>query len=81
MGVADEGGQSSDLALDIQWYAKHRARLARQYTGEYVAIIDGEVVDHARDFEVLARSVFGRYGNRNVYVPLVRDTNAGRYGR
>ena len=72
LGVADDGGQSSALALDIQWYAKHRERLTREYPGEYVAIIDGEIVDHARDFDVLARRVFGRYGSRNVYMPFVQ---------
>lgn len=60
------------LQDDIAWYAKHRPKLLRQYPGEYVAIIDGVVIDHGRDFDALAMRVFRRFGTRSIYMPRVQ---------
>jgi len=73
LGVTDEApGRADDLQRDIEWYRKNRPALLRRYRGEYVAIIDGTIVDHGRDFGTLATRVFGRFGNRNVYMPRVQ---------
>jgi hypothetical protein len=66
--------RADDLDHDIAWYRKHRAALLRRYRGEYVAIIDGKVVDHGRDFSALAGRVFKRFGNRSIYMPRVEAT-------
>jgi plasmid stability protein len=60
------------LADDITWYQRNRAKLLRRYRGEYVAIVDGAVVDHDRDFSALAARVFSRFGNRSIYMPRVQ---------
>jgi plasmid stability protein len=65
--------QTDDLDRDIAWYRKHRPQLLRRYRGEYVAIADGSVVDHGRDFNALAARVFTRFGNRNIYMPRVQS--------
>lgn len=73
LGVAGEiPDRSDELHSDMLWYRKHRPSLLRRYPGEYVAIIDGAVVDHGRDFHALATRVFARFGNRNVYIPRVQ---------
>ncbi|MEA2626392.1 MAG: hypothetical protein QOD06_2437 [Candidatus Binatota bacterium] len=56
----------------MEWYAKNRARLLRQYENEYVAIVDRNVIDHDRSFEALASRVFQRVGVRSVFMPRVR---------
>ncbi len=62
------------LTADMEWYARHRRRLVSQYAGQYVAVVDGKVVDHDRDFGSLATRVFERMGVRPVFMPLVRET-------
>jgi hypothetical protein len=70
------GGREDDdapLAADMAWYARHRSRLARRYQGEYVAIVDGRVVDHDVDFGALAGRVFRATGERPVFMPKVGE--------
>lgn len=62
---------SDDLSSEMRWYDQHRERIARERAGEYVAIIEREIVDHDADFDALARRVFAKYGLRNVFMPLV----------
>jgi hypothetical protein len=62
---------SGDLEQEMTWYRTHRARLLRQYEGEFVAIADARVVDHDSDFEALARRVFARISDRPVFMPRV----------
>jgi|SRR3954469_14611712 hypothetical protein len=66
---------SGDLDSDMAWYRKNRAKLLRRYEGEYVAIIDGRVVDHASEFHDVATRVVARFGNRNIYMPRVQATD------
>jgi hypothetical protein len=65
-------GPTNDLQPDMAWYRNNRAKLLRRYKGEYLAIIDGAVVDHGRDFNDVATRVFARFGNRNIFMPLVQ---------
>ncbi|MDQ7843600.1 MAG: DUF5678 domain-containing protein [Armatimonadota bacterium] len=65
----DEG--SGSIRPDLEWFEAHRARLAKRYRNEYVAIINRRVVDHDRDFGALALRVFARYGYRSIAMPLV----------
>ena len=67
---------SDDLERDMAWYRKNRAALLRRYHGQYVAIVDGAIVDHGRNFDALATRVFARFGNRNVYMPRVQTGEA-----
>lgn len=64
--------QVDDLDKDIAWYRRNRPALLRRYQGEYIAIVNGAVVDHGHDFDALANRVFGRFGVRNVYMPRVQ---------
>lgn len=69
-GAAAPSGAHA-LDGDLRWYEANKAALERKYSGEYVAIVDDAVVDHARDFETLARRVFARFGTRPVCMPRV----------
>jgi len=63
---------ADELRADMAWYRAHQTDLARRYQGQYVAIIDERVVDHAARFDDLARRVFARYGNRPIFMPRVQ---------
>jgi hypothetical protein len=62
----DEG-----LTAEMAWYEANRASLVSAYAGEYVAIVEGAVVDHDRDFSALAARAFARFGLRGIYMPRV----------
>lgn len=65
-------GSEAELQADMDWYRKHQPKLVERYAGQYVAIIDGAVVDHAAEFHEVARRVFDRYGNRSIFMPRVQ---------
>jgi hypothetical protein len=68
----DTGADSTaDLNADMRWYERNRERIAREYAGEYIAVVDRKVVDHDLSFEALAERVFAREGARNIFMPLV----------
>ncbi len=71
----EPSGKLKSLEADMAWYNAHRRHLARRYRGEYLAIVDGRVVDHDLDFGVLAGRVFERVGVRPVFMPQCVPTD------
>lgn len=65
------GRNASPLDKDFVWYEAHRQQLCRRYEGFYVAIVNGGVIDHDRDFAALAERTFDREGMRPVLMPKV----------
>lgn len=55
------------------WYERRRRELLARYAGEYLAVIDRQIVDHDRDFSALAARVFARHGGRPVFMPRVQE--------
>jgi hypothetical protein len=64
---------ADDLAPAMAWYRAHHRQLARRYRGEYVAIVDGRVVDHGRDFAAVAERTLRAYAGQPVYLPRVGE--------
>lgn len=64
----------STFDSDLAWYQAHRAELARTYRGQYVAIINRQVVDADADFSALAKRVFARFGQRSVLIQKATPT-------
>lgn len=58
-----------DLQADQDWFATNRQDLEERYPGQYVAVVDGEVIDHDPEFAPLARRVLARFGRRPVLMP------------
>lgn len=72
LGVeGDAPDRPGALDSDMAWYVAHHHRLLKRYRGQYVAIVEGLVVDHGRDFNAVAARVFARFGNRSIYMPRV----------
>jgi hypothetical protein len=57
------------LEKDMRWYEAHKRTLLDRYSGQYLAIINGRVVDHDREFGALADRVFARVGIRPIFMP------------
>ena len=60
-----------ELRESMEWYAANRTDLLERYPGQYVAIVDNEVVDHDEAFEALATRVFARIGVKPIFMPRV----------
>jgi hypothetical protein len=50
-----------------------RPELLKKYRGQYVAIHNGEVVDHTADLSTLRKRVFARFGYTPILQILVTD--------
>jgi hypothetical protein len=59
------------LRESMDWYKENLPDLLERYQNEYVAILDGAVIDHDEQFEPLAKRVFDRIGIRPVFMPRV----------
>lgn len=70
-GARDGVDEIKPIRPDLEWFEANRARLARRYRNEYVAIVNRRVVDHDPDFGTLARRVFAKHGHRPIAMPKV----------
>ncbi|MEW6283819.1 MAG: hypothetical protein AB1758_34725 [Candidatus Eremiobacterota bacterium] len=57
------------IRADVAWYEANRAALLNAYAGQYLAIVEGCVVDHDPEFGPLARRVFAAHPDRPVFMP------------
>ena len=64
------------LAAEERAFGQLRSRLLRQYAGQYVALYQGQVVDHNPDDEELAGRMFARLGDMPFYIAQVDKTPA-----
>lgn len=55
-------------------YRHQHATLKKNYLGEYIAMRDGEVVDHDRDFHALRQRVRQKFQHIPVMITLVGDS-------
>ena len=61
------------LEADVAWYRSHKRRLLGRYRGQHLAIMDGRLIDHDRDFDALARRVFGKATAQPIFMPFCTD--------
>ena len=76
----DEGGVREHGSLDrrkiseeSQAYQQHHAEMKAQYMGQYIALHNGQVVDHDMDVAVLRQRVRQRFGRKPVMITLVEE--------
>lgn len=61
------------VSNESQVYRQQHTELKGQYLGKYIAMHDGQVVDHDSDFRVLRQRVQQRFGRTPVMITLVED--------
>ncbi len=54
-------------------YRQRHAELREQYLGQYIAMHNGQVVDHDTDFQALRQRIRRRFGRTPVMITLVED--------
>src|SRR3989454_11190097 len=64
-------GTVQGLTESMRWFEENRERLLRRHRDQYVAVDRNQVIDHDRDFDVLARRIFAKLGTRPVFIPKV----------
>ncbi len=61
------------ISKESQAYQQRHAELKAQYLGQYIAMHDGQVVDHDSDVTVLRQRVRRSFGRTPVMVTLVEE--------
>lgn len=65
------GLERDKIKAEATAYRKLHSELVKQYLGRYVAIHDGNVVDHDEDFQELHRRIRQRFGRQPVLLRQV----------
>jgi hypothetical protein len=61
------------ISEESKIYRQRYAELKAQYLGQYIAMHNGQVVDHDADFLALRQRVHQRFGRTPVMITLVED--------
>ena len=61
------------ISEESKIYRRRHAELQAQYLGQYIAMRDGQVVDHDDDFQVLHQRIRQRFGRTPVMITLVEE--------
>ncbi len=61
------------ISEESQVYRQRHAELQAQYLGEYIAMLDGQVLDHDMNVTALRQRVRQRFGRRPVMITLVEE--------
>jgi hypothetical protein len=55
--------------------------IKKQYLGQYIAMLNGEIVDHDPDFQTLRQRIRERFGENPVLMTLVEESSEKVYTR
>lgn len=61
------------ISEESKIYRQRHAELKAQYLGQYIAMHNGQVVDHDADFQTLRQRIRQRFGRTPVMITLVED--------
>ncbi len=61
------------ISEESKIYRQRHAELKAQYLGQYIAMHNGQVVDHDSDFQALHQRIRQRFGRKPVMITLVED--------
>ena len=59
------------LKMEVNEFEFNKRRFLAEYEGKYIALVNGKVLDSDKDFNTLAKKVFGKYDYRPIYMPFV----------
>lgn len=74
-GLPAEASEDDDPAVrrEMQAYLALHSDLRTTHLGQYVAILDGQLIDHDQDMATLYGRIYDRYPDRFVWLTLVED--------
>jgi hypothetical protein len=62
------------ISEESQLYQKLHTQLQSKYLNQFIAMLNGQVVDHDRDFQALHHRVRQNYQHQAVMITLVQET-------
>jgi hypothetical protein len=68
----------TDFLKGRAYFEGHFEEIRRVYSGQYVAILNDEVIAHDRDLRRIARWVASRFPDRPIYTPFVGRTSRAK---
>ena len=71
-----EGAQPADYVKFQEakkYFQENKAQILEKYRGDFIAIVDNAVVDHAKEFSELARRIYEKFGYQTIYMPFVES--------
>ncbi|MBM4459724.1 MAG: hypothetical protein FJ011_18510 [Chloroflexi bacterium] len=68
-----EDAELGEIEQEQRAYEARHSQLLEAYPGQYIAMLNGCVVDHDADRVALGRRIRTRYGNRSVLITPVRQ--------
>jgi dCTP deaminase len=68
---------TSEFEVARRYFKAHRAQIVEQYEGQYIAILNDEIVDYDRNWEDLSERTYRRFGDRNLFMPYVSRKGDG----
>ena len=63
-----------DFERAFKYYQEHRIELISRYAGQYIAILNDEVVDSDVDRKELSKRTYERFGNKPLFMSFVSTT-------
>lgn len=57
--------------VEEQAFHQQKKQLLQKYRGQFVALYQGQVVDHAADDEELAERMYNKFGDASFYIAKV----------
>jgi hypothetical protein len=73
--------QRQKISGESRLYQQQHARLKAHFLGQYIAMHDGQVVDHDTDFTQLRRRIRAQYGRTAVMITRVEETPVATFTR
>jgi deoxycytidine triphosphate deaminase len=68
----------SDFREAISYFKKNHAQIVERYSGQYVAILNEEIIDHDEHWERLSERIYRRFGAKDMYMPYVNAKQEGQ---
>ena len=57
---------SDTFDADIAWLDSHAQEVQRTFPNQYVAVVNGQVVDYDPDLECLAKRIYAKFGYTDI---------------
>jgi dCTP deaminase len=64
-------GAAADFREAISFFKKNHSEIAKHHAGQYVAILDGKIIDHDKNWEQLSERIYRTFGAKDLYIPFV----------
>ncbi len=61
------------ISKETSIYHKRHEELKNQYLGQYIAMHNGQVVDHDQDFQIVRQRVRKRFGRTSIMITKVEE--------